>query len=278
MPGPVIAIIIAAAAVFLAAAVYLFMIFPGRGGDKRRPFENRYFAHRGLYSEDQSVPENSLPAFEAACLKGYGIELDVQLSRDSRVVVFHDDDLERACGIKSRVDAFDLDELEKMPLFGTGERIPLFTEVLETVGKRVPLIVELKTGPRKAELCEKTLSILREYGGEACVESFDPLIVSWFRKHAPEMLRGQLSQQAGAFRYLGINSVLSFVLANLMLNFLARPEFVAYRIGNKNLSLRLNERFGVMKVAWTANRNSDGKGSDAVIFEHCDPGPRGENA
>ena len=150
------------ALIAVAAAGLLFCILPARAADAQRaPLAGRTYAHRGLYAADQSVPENSLPAFRAAVAAGYGVELDVQLTRDGRVVVFHDDTLLRACGVDARVDAFSFDELTaQMRLFGTQERIPLFSEVLEVLGGRVPVIVELKTGGDKYGLCQRTLSLL----------------------------------------------------------------------------------------------------------------------
>ena len=157
------------------------------------PFYGRNYAHRGLHSRDKSVPENSLTAFRLAAEAGYGIELDIQLSKDGQVVVFHDDTLDRVCGVHGRVDAFTLEELRGMRLCGTDERIPLLTEVFAVVAGRSPFIIELKTGPRNAELCEKGLALMRAYDGPYCVESFDPRIVGWFKKHAPDLLRGQLA-------------------------------------------------------------------------------------
>ena len=86
-----------------AAAVggFIYLVAPGKIRKKQRsPFQNRNFAHRGLHKRDKSVPENSLAAFERAASYGYGIELDVQLSKDGQVVVFHDDTLNRVCGYR----------------------------------------------------------------------------------------------------------------------------------------------------------------------------------
>ena len=183
-----------AGAAVLLASVPLFMLAPGRVTKRQRaPFQNVNFAHRGLHSRDKSVPENSLEAFELASRAGYGIELDVQLSKDGQVVVFHDDDLKRVCGVDCRVDERTYAELTELRLCGTEYTVPLFTEVLATVRGRSPLIVELKRGRRNIELCEKTYALLAEYRGDVCIESFDPFIVAWFRFHAPELLRGQLT-------------------------------------------------------------------------------------
>ena len=161
--------------------------------EKKAPFLGQNIAHRGLFTADQRIPENSLAAFRRAVEAGYGMELDVQLSRDGQVVVFHDDDLKRVCGVDAPVDALDYAELQALPLCGTGERMPLFSEVLQLVDGRTPMIVELKNGRRNRELCEKTLALLRAYSGPCCIESFNPMIVSWFRFHAPDLLRGQLA-------------------------------------------------------------------------------------
>ncbi|MBR6381045.1 MAG: glycerophosphodiester phosphodiesterase, partial [Lachnospiraceae bacterium] len=140
--------------------VFVYLLFPGHASRKKRaPFWGRNFAHRGLFLKDQSVPENSLEAFRRAVAGGYGMELDVQLSKDGQVVVFHDDTLERVCGVKKRVDALTFAELRELRLYSTEEQIPLFSEVLETVGGKTPLIVELKNGPRNRELCEKTCAL-----------------------------------------------------------------------------------------------------------------------
>ena len=156
--------------------------------DKKVIFFRKNYAHRGLHTKDRLVPENSLAAFRRAAERGYGIELDVQLSRDGKVVVFHDDTLDRVTGVVGRVDSYDWEDLRKMHLCGTDETIPLFTEVLANIKGAGPLIVELKTGHRNIELCEKTLAILRTFDQDFCIESFNPFIVSWFRKNAPDIV------------------------------------------------------------------------------------------
>lgn len=250
----------------------LFLIAPGRDKKgQKKLFFGRNIAHRGLFSADQSVPENSLAAFSAATEAGYGVELDVQLSSDGEVVVFHDDTLVRACGVKSRVDDFDLSRLKELSLFGTNERIPLFSEVLEVLGGKYPLIVELKNGPRNEELCAKTLAILEKYKGDYCIESFNPLIVCWFKKNAPGVFRGQLAQPPKCYKGEIRSKTAAFLLGNVLLNFLARPQFIAYRIGKKPVLVRVAEALGALRVAWTGHDTACEKDFDTVIFEHHTP-------
>lgn len=263
-------ILLAAAAL---AGAWLFAIFPGRcPAQARARLAGRHYAHRGLYGADGRPPENSLPAFAAAAAAGYGMELDVQLSRDGQVVVFHDDELPRMTGAAGRVDSRTLAELQELRLGGTEETIPLFADVLATVGGRQSLIVELKSGPAWAELCEKTLALLRGYEGVWCVESFDPRIVGWFRRHAPDVVRGQLLNPARRYRRGGLRA---FALSRGLCNALARPHFVAWGEGAPNLSVRLFRRLGAMGVFWTARPGfSNTDRWDAVIFEHYTPSPR----
>ena len=261
-----------AAAAAGAAALPFWLLAPGKAkADEMAKFKGRYYAHRGLYEENQTVPENSLTAFKRAVEWGYGIELDVQLSRDGFAVVFHDDDLLRACGDGRRVNDVDWNELKSMRLFGTRKTIPLFRDVLELVGGRVPMIVELKSGPRNHELCRSVYAILKDYEGDACIESFDPRIVAWFRRHDPARIRGQLAQPASFYKEDGMSAFGSTVLGNTLLNAAARPHFIAYRIGEKPAPVRLAESMGAARFGWTSQESGDAEGFDAVIFEFYRP-------
>lgn len=273
-----LAVLAAAAAAVLTV---LFLLAPGRYTPAQRAMvEGVNFAHRGLHTPDGTVPENSLPAFRAAVEQGYGMELDIQLSKDGRVVVFHDDTLDRVCGVHGRVDAFSLEQLRAMRLCGTQEGIPLLEEVFALVRGRAPIIVELKTGPRRIELCEKALVLLRayarEYGAAFCVESFDPRIVAWFRRSAPDILRGQLSNQPASFS--GKPWPMRQALGCLLTNVLARPQFIAYGPGKKPPLARLAEALGPLRVCWTVRPGDDigekERCNDGVIFEFYHPAPR----
>ena len=258
----------AAAAVALPA----LMVAPGRTTKRQKaPFYGANFAHRGLHSRDKAVPENSLTAFRLAAEAGYGAELDVQLSKDGQVVVFHDDTLDRVCGVHGRVDEFTFEELQQMRLCGTAERIPLFSQVLDVIRGRGPLIVELKTGRRNRELCEKTYALLESYRGEVCVESFNPLIVAWFRFHGKDLVRGQLAAPTEEYTKDGRGMAQAFLLSRCLLNFLARPQFIAYKIGPRPLPVRLSEILGAMRVGWTSHEPRNEKRRDAVIFEFYKP-------
>ena len=258
-----------------AVCVPVWAVAPGHLNRRQRAvFRGVNYAHRGLHSRDRSVPENSLPALRQAAREGYGIELDVRLSKDGEVVVFHDDMLDRVCGVHARVDDLTFDELRSLRLYGTEEQIPLFSEVLRSICGTEALIVELKNGPRNRELCEKTKAILDGYRGNVCIESFNPLIVAWFRFHAPHLVRGQLATSVKDYTRDGMNIAAAFVLHNTLLNFLSRPQFIAYQISRRPLSVRLCTALGALNIGWTSHEPRNEQNRDAVIFEFYRPRQR----
>ena len=271
--------VIAGGLVLFLVLLYGFFIVPRRAGkEQRAPFSGLMAAHRGLYEKDQSVPENSLEAFSRAANAGYGVELDVQLSKDGQVVVFHDDTVDRMTDRKGRVDSFTLSELQAMPLKGTGHRVPLFTDVMAVLDGVSPTIVELKSTKNYPELCEKTLAILRTLKGPYCVESFDPHIVRWFKKNAPDILRGQLTESFSNWRKSGATLWQAFLMHTLCFNFLTRPQFIAFGRGHRPLCWFLGRASGAMTVYWTERPDSDhawlAKRYDCRIFEHYRPETR----
>lgn len=265
-------LIISVAIIFI---IILYLIAPARSTkEQRNPFQNRNIAHRGLHTNDHVVPENSLAAFAKAVKAGYGIELDLQFSKDKKLVVFHDDNLKRVCGIDKRVDELTYDELKKLSLSNSNEYIPLFSEVLHLVNGTVPLVIELKNGKNNRLLCEVTYNMLKSYHGEYCIESFQPMIVAWFRKHAPEVLRGQLSAPVSEFKG-ELKPYEAFVLSNLLSNAIARPQFVAYHKGHHPFLVSLCYALGAMKVVWTVRPEDEIKKieskNDTIIFEFYTP-------
>ena len=207
--------------------LWIFLIAPKKPrAAQLAPFRDRAYAHRGLWGE--GAPENSRAAFERAAERGFAIELDVQLSRDGTVMVFHDYTLDRMCTKEGRLSDFTAAELGKMPLDGMEtETIPTLREVLETVAGRVPLLIELKGESGNTALCPALLDTLADYKGEWCVESFNPLLLQWFRKNAPHVLRGLLWTDLGKEKRDG-SPLVNFLLTRMWLNCLCRPHFIAW--------------------------------------------------
>lgn len=238
--------------IVVLVVLYLLMLMPRIiNKPDMTPFRGWLYAHRGLHDNKTEAPENSLAAFQKAVDAGFGVELDIQMTKDGQVVVFHDDTLKRVCGIEGKISDYTYEQLQAFCLCESEEKIPLFTQVLQMVDGRVPLIVEFKgNNSIKIDLCPVADSILKAYRGVYCMESFNPLMVAWYRKHRPEVVRGQLAEK---FFGNGRKTVLHFVLENLLLNFYAKPDFIAYKWSDfKNISRRLcRSLFGITAVTWT---------------------------
>lgn len=246
-------LIAAVVLIVLAAGFYIFSIIPDTSRQEEcRKFTKWEYAHRGLFSQKDGVPENSLEAFRRAVLSGYAIELDVQLTRDKQLVVFHDDTLKRMCGENFRVSDLNYQELLEYPLENTEYKIPLFTDVLELVDGKVPLLVEIKLPHHQTTfICSVVNDQLRTYRGEYCIESFNPLVLKWYRDNCPVAIRGQLSTKFSLKD--GLNGLLRFMAHHLMFNFLGRPDFISYHYLECNaFSYRLLRRlFHVPSMGWT---------------------------
>lgn len=239
----------------IVLAVLSFMTHPSLRYQKMRRWRGTPFAHRGLHDLDRGVVENTLPAFEAARDAGFGMELDIQFSKDMRVVVFHDDDLRRMAGDPRKVRDVPLAELQAMPLAGRGDaHIPTLKQVLDAVDGRVPLLIELKSGNRNRRLCEALIEHMEGYRGEFLVESFNPLIVYWFRRHAPQIARGQLVDSLPSYRPV-VNGVAGFFMSGLLANCLSRPDFVAYNVNAPRFFSPHFQRFmfRTPMAAWTVH-------------------------
>lgn len=218
-----------------------------------------WIAHRGLHNE--MTPENTIAAFKGAIEKGYPIELDVTLTKDQQVVVFHDKKLKRLFGIDAYLQDMTYQELAKLEFPDSGERIPLFSEVLSVIDGRVPLLVEIKNEGAVGELERLVYKDLKDYSGQYAIQSFNPYSVKWFRVNAPDVLRGQLSGSFIVsdydFEYGGTTRLpwyKRFVLSNMLMNFESRPNFIAYEIDNDGYkAFKGLRKPGVPVLGWTIN-------------------------
>ena len=262
--------------ILVLIVLYFLAIKPRLSRQKQwAPFKGVYYAHRGLHDNESEAPENSLPAFKKAVKAGYGIELDVQLTKDRVPVVFHDFTLERACGKPGKVYEYTYEELQQFPLFQSNERIPKFEEVLKVVDGKVPLIVEIKLEWMDLTVCAFVDKLLKEYKGMYCIESFNPLVRTWYRMYHNDVLRGQLSDaflKEGEYR-----GVLYWILQNLLLNWMTKPDFVAYNHKYAdNLSRRLCRKlYKNMAAAWTIKSQQELEAAkeefDVFIFDSFIP-------
>ena len=238
--------------------LYLFLVAPRMCGcPDRTPLMGVDYAHRGLFDNAGAAPENSLLAIQKAVEAVYGIEFDVQLSKDDVPVIFHDGTLMRMCGVEGNVWDYTLEELQQFKLLGSEQTIPTLESVLAAVDGKVPLIIEYKLDRVQTKVCELSNRLLENYKGIYCIESFHPLAVMWYRKNRPDVVRGQLCEE---FWKLSKErrSLQYRVLGYLLTNVVTRPDFVAFYHGHhQNLSRRLHRLLGGLAVCYTIKNQQD---------------------
>ena len=224
---------------------------------------SRPFAHRGLHGDGRL--ENSRAAFAAAIEGGWGIELDVQASRDGRAFVFHDYDLGRLTLSTGKLAELDAETVACVRLKGIDETIPSLDEVLALIGGRAPLLIEVKSpGYRVEPLSRAVATSLIGYPGPVAVMSFNPQIGRWFAANAPHTLRGLVVTEAGR-RWRG-------AIARRLALWRARPHFLAYDIRDLPSRFAARQRArGLKLLTWTC-RSGDHRATaalhaDQIIFE-----------
>lgn len=264
---------LAALILVLLVLVYLFLIFPRVSNGADMEALRTQYAHRGLWNS--RIPENSLSAFQRAMAHGYGIELDIQLSKDKKVMVFHDRNLKRMCGVDRRLSDLTYEELRHLRLAGTNETIPTLKEVLACINGKVPLMIEVK-GEKEPLLCSRAARMLDTYPGAFCIESFSPLILNWFKNYRPSYARGQLVTKITHHERKG-SRLVNFLLFHLLLNVLSRPDFISvndsYR--NRPVFLLCTKIFHTTGFSWTIRHAKDFQKCHRqgwfCIFEHLSP-------
>ena len=243
--------------ILLIPAAYIFLISPRLFGKADMEFLDVDYAHRGLWND--TLPENSLGAFKNAVQRGYGIELDLQLSSDKRIMVFHDASLKRMCGVDKKVSECTFEELKATKLLDSEYTVPAFVDVLRAVNGKVPLLIELKGVTLDTELCDVIAPMLDSYTGEFVVESFNPFLLKRMKELRPSIARGQLVTSLNKRKMKEQSAIKNYALAAMLTNFLSRPNFIAYDMNYpKTLAIFVTTRlFGAPKCVWTVDKNDD---------------------
>ena len=232
-------------------------------------------AHRGLWSPG-GAPENSLAAFQHAVERGYGVELDVQLSADGEAVVFHDDTLERLTASKGRTRDHSARDLQALKLNGTDEGIPTLAEALAVLGHHALVLVELKTPSGEVGPLEKRVhDILLDHKGPVGLLGFNAYSHAWFADHHPKILRGLNShayaQGEGRMSKEAIKSLRALEHVKI-----ARPNFLSLGLDMLPSDEAAAHRAeGMPVIAWTVRTEEEqariGAHADNIIFEGITP-------
>jgi glycerophosphoryl diester phosphodiesterase len=222
------------------------------------------FAHRGLHGGARL--ENSAGAIAAAVDQGYGVELDVQLSRDGEAMVFHDYELDRLTAERGAVSARTAAELQAIRLNLCDEAVPRLADALSIVRGRTPLLIEVKSSERRVgRLCAAVARALLGYGGPVGVMSFNPEVGAWFARNSADVLRGLVVTESGK---RGLRGRIERPLALWR----ARADFLAYDIRDLPSRFAATARKrGLPVYTWTvrgaADRARAASHADQIIFE-----------
>lgn len=228
-------------------------------------------AHRGLWNEE--TPENTMGAFIKAANKGYPIELDVQLTADNQVVVFHDEYIDRLTEEKGQLCKKTYEQLKSLKIAGSKYTIPLLKDVLEEINCKVPLLVEIKNAESIKLLCDSVAKIFLNYKGEFALQTFNPYILKYLYDKYPVLIRGQLAtcdygEEVSRFK--------AFLLKRMFLNHQTKPHFISYRASDlPNEFVDKYKKRNIAVLAWTVTSQSEYnrlKGYvDNIIFEGFEP-------
>lgn len=233
-------------------------------------------AHRGLH--DENAPENSIPAFQAAIAYGFPIETDIRLSKDGKIVVFHDDSLGRMTGANLNVADCSFEDLSVLRLADSQERIPLFSDFLKEIDGKVPLLIEFKNMPNvnTKDFVRLVAEELKDYKGEYAVQSFQPFYMKAFKTLRPDIPAGILATaQSGKrdFNNSPIWRIKARAVKNMSFNKRVKPDFISYNFGD--YPNKATDKFTGPKLGWTVRSPEDEayarKYADNIIFENYIP-------
>lgn len=227
-------------------------------------------AHRGYHKNKKVIPENSVLAFKKAIDNNYLIELDVRLTKDQKLVVFHDDNLKRVCGVNKRVKDLTYRELLRYNLFDTTLKVPLFSDVIKLVNGRVPILIETKYHNRYGVLEKILINELSNYKGLYAIQSFYPMSLLWLKRNTKDIPIGLLSSN---FKN-DLNRLKSIIGKTLILDLFFKTDFISYDVKglpNNYLSYKRNKK---KIVIWTIKNKKDydlaRQYTDSLICENFD--------
>lgn len=227
------------------------------------------FSHRGLHNN--IYPENSMGAFINSIKNNYGIELDVQLTKDKKAVVFHDEFLERMTGYKGIINNMTYNEICKLRLLNTDEKIPLLLDVLDIINNRVPVLIELKALGDAIYMSSEVYKIVKNYEGKFAIQSFNPRVLLWYKENANNIIRGQISFD---YKDTVIKWYKKLFLRGMILNIKTKPDFVSYDIKSIQSQRVQLIRKKMPVITWTIldckQYKKASKYADNIIFEGID--------
>ena len=195
------------------------------------------YAHRGLF-DNKKIVENTISAFKKTLLNSINIELDVRLTKDKKIIVFHDASIKRLTGIDTLVKDMTYDELSKINLLNTTDKIPLLEEVLTLVRGKVNLLIEIKENFSNKVLIDLN-KLLLDYNGKVLLQSFNPIII---RKMAHTSLKRYkigilLTNEYKSFKGALYDAfIYKYLIKQNYISFISSPKELVFKV--KEVSLK----------------------------------------
>ncbi len=244
------------------AIVLLYAIFKNKNAISHSWIVDTPIAHRG-YHNNIDVPENTMRAFQEAIKQKFAVELDVQLTQDKELVVFHDKNLLRLCNVDLLLSRVNFRELQKYKILNSNENIPKLSKVLELIDDQIPIVIEIKQNGKVGELEDKLVSELRKYNGRYAIVSFNSLSLRYLKQYSLCCI-GQ-NYDPDDYNTNNVFASLFYLLKNL---FYSRPDFIVFNY--KSLSQKIvkivNKYFTM--IAYNLKRSESRLSSaDNVIFD-----------
>lgn len=229
----------------------------------------RPIAHRGLHDAATGVVENTATAVSAAVAAGYGVEVDLQRSRDGEAMVHHDDALGRLVDGREALRSLDAADLKARPFPATADRMLTLGELVDLVGGRAPLLIELKSRfDGDDTLARRAAAVLAGTTGPIALMSFDPALMIAVKTLAPGLVRGLVGER----RFAGpgpLDRRAGMLVDSLRVD----PGFLAWRLHDLGTwPPRIARTLGRPVLSWTIRSEADRmealrRGADQVIFE-----------
>ncbi len=217
-------------------------------------------AHRGIFN-NIDIPENSLLAFQKAITLNIPIELDIQLTKDNIIVVFHDKNLYRMTGINKNINKCTYQELKQYKLLNTNECIPTLTEVLKLVNHKILMIIEIKSTNRIKTICNLFFKEMKNYTNkEYIIQSFNPLIVRYLNKKHPNYITGYLISN----KYP--NTIEKYLLSKKAIISYSKAQFLS--INKKLLPKKQFQKYlySIPILVWTIKNKNEMKYKDIIYI------------
>ena len=270
--------------IIIMAIIGIFYFLLAPGNDKKciqhKWLYQSKIAHRGYYNNEKAIMENSKTAFQIAIEKGFNIEMDVSLTKDNQLIVYHDDDFNRLFHVNKKVSDLTLSEIQELKYENTEDRILSFPDFLEIISGKTGLLIELKSQSKERDivLCQKVLEALKDYQGNYALQSFNPFIVRYLKKNCPMIPRGQLytkfnlKEERKITKGQGFKGIVllvgKFFYNHKLANCIGRPLFINHDFQKLDFFARLCHHFMPL-IVYVIN--------DVHYYDYCQKNLKADN-